>query len=107
MFVPGRTFIGSRATVLLSTMPERAILRFKRSVELQPDFIKMDRSLVHNLHRNKTKEYILETMLTFAQKLGIYLIAEGIETREELIKLTRMGIHYGQGYLLGRPGQPL
>lgn len=72
--------------------------------ELQPDFIKMDRSLIHNLHLSKTKEYILETMLTFAQKLGIYLIAEGIETREELTKLTRMGIHYGQGYLLGRPG---
>ncbi|WP_083351201.1 GGDEF domain-containing protein [Paenibacillus naphthalenovorans] len=72
--------------------------------ELQPDFIKMDRSLVHNLHFNKTKEYILETMLTFAQKLGIYLIAEGIETREELMKLTRMGVHYGQGYLLGHPG---
>ncbi|WP_186446122.1 GGDEF domain-containing protein [Paenibacillus cremeus] len=73
--------------------------------ELQPDFIKMDRSLIREVHLSKTKEYILETMLAFAQKLDIFIIAEGIETSEELMKLTRMGIHYGQGYLLGRPSE--
>jgi diguanylate cyclase (GGDEF)-like protein len=71
--------------------------------ELQPDFIKIDRSLVENIHVNKIKEYILETFVTFAQKMNIHLIAEGIEHSEELSKLTRMGVHYGQGYLLGRP----
>ncbi|WP_181410027.1 bifunctional diguanylate cyclase/phosphodiesterase [Paenibacillus sp. tmac-D7] len=71
--------------------------------ELHPDYIKVDRSLVSGVHRNKTKEYILETMVTFAEKLGVYLIAEGIETEEELTKLTLMGVHYGQGFLLGRP----
>ncbi|MCM3270197.1 GGDEF domain-containing protein [Paenibacillus elgii] len=72
--------------------------------ELQPDFIKIDRSLIKDIHRHKTKEYILETMLSFAEKLGIHLIAEGIESAEELMKLTRMGVHFGQGFLLGRPG---
>lgn len=72
--------------------------------ELQPDFIKIDRSIIKDIHRHKTKEYILETMLSFAEKLGIHLIAEGIESAEELMKLTRMGVHFGQGFLLGRPG---
>ncbi|WP_281885805.1 GGDEF domain-containing protein [Paenibacillus sp. YYML68] len=71
--------------------------------ELNPHFIKIDRSLVHDVHRNKTKEYIMETMVMFAEKLGIHLIAEGIETADELMKLTRIGVHYGQGFLLGHP----
>ncbi len=73
--------------------------------ELQPDFIKADRSLVKDLHLQKKKEYIVETLLEFAQKLNIDMIAEGIEKTEELMKLTRMGVHFGQGFLLGRPGR--
>ncbi|MFC5451841.1 GGDEF domain-containing protein [Paenibacillus aestuarii] len=73
--------------------------------ELQPDFIKIDRSLIENIHINKVKEYILETFVTFAKKMNISLIAEGIEHADELIKLTRLGVHYAQGYLLGRPSE--
>ncbi|MCS7463039.1 GGDEF domain-containing protein [Paenibacillus doosanensis] len=72
--------------------------------ELQPDFIKVDRSLVQGVQHHKTKEAILETFVSFARKLGIEMIAEGIEQQEELLYLTRMGVHYGQGYLLGAPG---
>ncbi|WP_171683729.1 GGDEF domain-containing protein [Paenibacillus planticolens] len=71
--------------------------------ELQPDFIKIDRSLIQDIHRNKVKEYILETFVTFAQKMNIFLIAEGIEKEDELIKLARLGVHYAQGFLLGKP----
>ncbi|QGQ97581.1 GGDEF domain-containing protein [Paenibacillus psychroresistens] len=71
--------------------------------ELQPDYIKVDRSLVQNIHKFKIKEYIMETFVTFAQKMNIHLIAEGIENEEEMMKLSRMGVHYVQGFLLGRP----
>jgi EAL domain-containing protein (putative c-di-GMP-specific phosphodiesterase class I) len=71
--------------------------------ELHPDFIKIDRSLIQDIHTNKIKEYILETFVTFGQKLNMQLIAEGIEHPDELAKLTRMGVHYAQGYLLGKP----
>ncbi|WP_189007851.1 GGDEF domain-containing protein [Paenibacillus marchantiophytorum] len=71
--------------------------------ELQPDFIKIDRSLIEHIHKSKVKEYILETFVTFAQKMNISLIAEGIEHADELIKLTRLGVHYAQGFLLGKP----
>ncbi|MCD1258948.1 EAL and GGDEF domain-containing protein [Paenibacillus athensensis] len=72
--------------------------------ELQPDFIKIDRSLIQGLHQIKVKEYIVETFVTFAHKMNIQLIAEGIEEPDELVKLTHMGVHHAQGYLLGRPG---
>jgi diguanylate cyclase (GGDEF)-like protein len=73
--------------------------------ELNPDFIKVDKSLIHSIYANKTKEYIVETLVMFAQKLNIQIIAEGIEEVEELVKLTRLGVHFGQGYLLGKPSE--
>lgn len=75
--------------------------------ELQPDFIKVDRSLIRNIHRNKIKENILETIIAFSQKMNIRLIAEGIETLDELVKLTQMGVHFAQGFFLGKPEREL
>jgi EAL domain-containing protein (putative c-di-GMP-specific phosphodiesterase class I) len=75
--------------------------------ELQPDFIKVDRSLVQDIHLDKVKEYILESFVTFAQKLNIRIIAEGIEKLEELEKVIQLGVHFGQGFLLGRPNHLL
>jgi EAL domain-containing protein (putative c-di-GMP-specific phosphodiesterase class I) len=43
-------------------------------------------------------------MITFADELGATIIAEGIETAEELRTLRSLGVRYGQGYYLGRPG---
>ncbi|GIQ69831.1 bifunctional diguanylate cyclase/phosphodiesterase [Xylanibacillus composti] len=75
--------------------------------ELQPDYIKIDRSLTEQIHTSRVKEYIVETFVTFATKMNISLIAEGIERLEDLDKLMRMGVHYVQGYLLGRPDKAL
>ncbi|WP_309121409.1 GGDEF domain-containing protein [Paenibacillus sp.] len=75
--------------------------------EIQPDYIKVDRSLVQGIHRDKVKEYILETFVWFAKRLNIKVIAEGIEEAEELEKLIRLGVHYAQGYYLGRPDAAL
>jgi len=52
------------------------------------------------------KKALIETFVTFAQKINSEIIAEGIETPEELQTLMEMGIHYGQGYFLARPGNP-
>lgn len=71
--------------------------------ELQPDYIKIESALVQNIHRDKLKETVLETFVSFAQKLNIPLIAEGIEQSEDLIKLMEMGVQFGQGYFIGRP----
>jgi len=71
--------------------------------EIQPDYIKVDRSLVQGIHQDKVKEYIMETFISFAKRMNIKVIAEGIEHAEELDKLIRLGVHYAQGYYLGRP----
>ncbi|MBD2871576.1 EAL domain-containing protein [Paenibacillus arenilitoris] len=72
-------------------------------VELRPDYLKVDRSIIQNIHQDEMKEHILGTLIQLAFKMGISIIAEGIEREEELEKVRSMGVHYAQGYLLGRP----
>ncbi|THF81641.1 EAL domain-containing protein [Cohnella fermenti] len=74
-------------------------------VELKPDYIKVDRAIVSGLHTDSYKAHILETLVLTADRMGIDLIAEGVETQDELDKLLAMGVNYAQGYLLGRPGE--
>ncbi len=74
--------------------------------EIQPDFIKIDMSLVANVDRDPVKRALLETITTFAEKIGSKIIAEGIETRAQAICLLDIGVHYGQGYFLARPSFP-
>jgi EAL domain-containing protein (putative c-di-GMP-specific phosphodiesterase class I)/GGDEF domain-containing protein len=74
--------------------------------EIRPDFIKIDMSLVRDINLNYVKRTLLETFITFAEKIGCAIIAEGIETGEELTTLVNIGTHYGQGYFLGRPSFP-
>ncbi|MDD3268496.1 MAG: EAL domain-containing protein [Syntrophomonadaceae bacterium] len=72
--------------------------------ELQPEFVKIDMSLVQGVDKNPTKKALLETFVDFSYKIGARIIGEGIETEEELITLAAMGCDYGQGFLLARPG---
>jgi diguanylate cyclase (GGDEF)-like protein len=74
--------------------------------EIRPDFIKLDMSLVRGIDASPTKRALLETLLTFADRVGGRIIAEGVETPRELSALASMGAHYGQGYHLGRPSAP-
>ncbi|WP_027407980.1 EAL domain-containing protein [Anoxybacteroides tepidamans] len=71
--------------------------------ELRPDYIKVDRSIIKEIDRDRIKAILLETLAGFAQKIGCNMIAEGIETLEELRIVHQLGIPFGQGYLLGRP----
>ena len=77
---------------------------------LKPDILKVDRAIVRGVDRDKVKSAIVEGLNTMASRLGIPLLAEGIESREELAELERLGVPLGQGYLFGEPspsfGQP-
>lgn len=74
--------------------------------EIRPEYIKIDASLVRDISTNRVKQALLETFVTFAEKIGCRIIAEGIETEEELITLHSIGVHFGQGYYLARPAFP-
>ena len=75
--------------------------------EVNPDFIKVDGSLIRNIHRNPLKQEILRHLCQFARTIDAIVIAEGIEVREELEAVRRCGAHYGQGYLFSRPSVDL
>jgi diguanylate cyclase (GGDEF)-like protein/PAS domain S-box-containing protein len=67
------------------------------------DFLKIDQSFVQDLSINASHRAIAETMIMMAHKLGLKVIAEGIETREQMEFLADAGCDYGQGYFFSRP----
>ena len=74
-----------------------------RLAETQTDIIKLDMQLVRGIEQSRAKRAILGGLLVMAKDLGIQLLAEGVETREEFDVLAGMGIPLFQGYLFGRP----
>jgi EAL domain-containing protein (putative c-di-GMP-specific phosphodiesterase class I) len=71
--------------------------------EIEPDYLKIDNVFVRDIDRRKVKQDLLEALLSFARKMKTRVIAEGIETPEELKALQSLGVEYGQGFLLARP----
>lgn len=74
-------------------------------VELNPDYIKIDRSLVRHADMDDMKKHMLRTFVRFAKKMNIRTVAEGIERPEEMRLLRAMGVDFGQGYWIGRPSE--
>lgn len=69
----------------------------------QPDVLKIDMELVRGVQSSSVKHATVEGIALVCTRLGIKLIAEGIETQEESDALRRLGIHYQQGFLFARP----
>ena len=67
------------------------------------DFLKIDQSFVGNLSTDSTDRVLCEAIIVMAHKLGMKVIAEGIETPEQCDLLRQAGCDYGQGYLFSRP----
>lgn len=67
------------------------------------DIIKIDKSFVQDINISSSAETLIESILAMATRLGIKVVAEGIETQEQLEYLQKHGCDFGQGYYLGRP----
>ena len=67
------------------------------------DYIKIDQSFVRNLDHEQSDLALCEAMIVMAHKLGIQVIAEGVETKSQDRILREIGCDYGQGYLYSRP----
>jgi EAL domain-containing protein (putative c-di-GMP-specific phosphodiesterase class I) len=74
-------------------------------IELRPHFVKLDLGLVRGIDRDPARQALVAGMVYFAGETGCALIAEGIETDAERRVLRRLGVTFGQGFLLGRPAQ--
>jgi len=75
----------------------------KLLAETRPQFIKIDMDLVRNIDKDNLKKALMKAFYEFSVMTNMKIIAEGIETIDELNTLIHIGIHYGQGYLLQRP----
>jgi len=72
--------------------------------EFTPHVIKLDRALVREIQEDPMRQAILAGIIPVARKMNIKLIAEGVETRQELKFLLGLGIETFQGYLFATPG---
>ena len=75
-------------------------------VHLQPEFLKLDRSMIVGIDRDRVRQAMVASLVGFAGAVGTTIIAEGVETAAELGWLRDAGVHLAQGYLLARPGEP-
>lgn len=71
--------------------------------EVRPHYIKLDIALVRDIDRDRAKHALVSAIIIFARRIDAKVLAEGIETIEELATLIEIGVEYGQGFLLARP----
>lgn len=75
--------------------------------EIQPKYIKLDINLIRDVDKSKLKSSLVHALASFARDCNIHLIAEGVETLEEMKTLIELGVDYGQGFYLTRPNAQL
>ena len=68
--------------------------------------IKLDLTLIRDIHRDRSKQALAAGLISFAEKSGASIMAEGIEQAAEVQALVELGVCCGQGYFLGKPGPP-
>ncbi len=76
---------------------------FSYLVHLGIDMLKIDGSLIRDIDQNQNARNIVQTINSFADKMGMLTVAEQIETEAELATVKELGIGFAQGYYLGRP----
>ncbi|MGB4594244.1 MAG: GGDEF domain-containing phosphodiesterase [Coriobacteriia bacterium] len=74
--------------------------------EVHPEWLKIDISLVRGVDTDEVRYQLIESLVTFADRMNVKLIAEGIETMGELEALRKLGVTYGQGFLFSFPVPP-
>lgn len=74
-----------------------------RACSFSPDYLKIDMGIVRGIHCDSRKKSVMSGIVSFCREAGIFLIAEGVETEEELKTLVQIGVEYGQGFFLARP----
>ncbi len=72
--------------------------------QLEPEFVKLDMSLIRDIHKSPVKKKVVQSMTELCTDMGISVVAEGIEVSEERDSIADLGCTLAQGYLLGRPG---
>ena len=69
---------------------------------INPDFVKLDMSIVSNIDKDEGRQKIVQGLLNYTSLHGIKVVAEGIDSYEEMSTLIRLGVDYMQGWYLAR-----
>ncbi len=80
---------------------------FSHILSTKPDIVKLDMSLIRDIHRDLARRALLHGLVYFIEQINATAVAEGVETAEEAESLKRLGVHCAQGYYFGRPGEAL
>jgi len=76
-----------------------------RICSFSPDYLKIDMSIVRGIDKDKKKRSVVSSIVRLCREVNIEVVAEGIETEEELETLIELDVDYGQGFFLGRPDE--
>ncbi|WP_373034778.1 GGDEF domain-containing protein [Sulfurimonas sp.] len=76
---------------------------YKLLHDVKPDILKIDRFFLQDVHKHPKKKVMLKSITHLAVQLGIQVVAEGVETKEELLICRDVGCHLVQGYFIQRP----
>ncbi|MDF1763656.1 MAG: EAL domain-containing protein, partial [Oleibacter sp.] len=76
---------------------------FQHILELSADIIKLDISLIRNIHLDTRRRALATALIAFAKAINCMMIAEGVECEEELLELRKLGVGKAQGYFIGHP----
>ena len=77
-----------------------------RIMLVKPDILKADRALVHDLHRDLRKQGVFKALVLLSERIGGWLVAEGVETRHDAVVALDLGVDMLQGFFFGRPQSP-
>jgi EAL domain-containing protein (putative c-di-GMP-specific phosphodiesterase class I) len=73
---------------------------------LEPDIVKLDMSLVRDVHQSDVRQRLIASMTSLCKEMGMLVVAEGVEVAEESGSVQRIGCDLLQGYLYAKPGPP-
>ena len=76
-------------------------------LRLEPDIVKLDLTLTHEIARDPAREALAWSLVRFAEGIDATIAAEGIESADDLAALRALGVAYGQGFYLARPSSLL
>ncbi len=75
----------------------------KSLLDVSPRYIKVDRCIIQDIERDYDKQDLVASIISYAHARNMYIIAEGMERREELLTVLELGVDYLQGYFLAYP----
>ncbi len=75
-------------------------------IDFEPDIVKIDRDFLAGVGADPARRAWVKALVQFAAETNVTLIAQGVETREDLQALRELGVRFAEGYILGKPLQP-